>query len=56
MYVCAPYVWCAWYPQRSEEGIGSPGIGVVTPVVSLHMGSGKLTQGLCVRTTGILNY
>lgn len=41
MYVCVRHVCC---PQKSKEGIGSPGTGVAT--VSHHVGAGSLEESV----------
>lgn len=35
MYFCMGF--CTWYPQRPEEGIGSPETGVTGPVTTWVM-------------------
>lgn len=32
---------CAWFPRRSEEGVGSPGTGVTVVMGSVHVGIGN---------------
>lgn len=39
------YYVCAWRPQRTEEGVRSPGTGV-SPVVNGHLGAGNQSWAL----------
>lgn len=52
-YFAFMYIYAFWYLQRSEEGTGSPGSGVV---VSHHVGGGceNKIPGLC-RAAGTLH-
>jgi hypothetical protein len=51
-YVCVPscmyvYHMYAWYPQRSEEDIKYPGIGVMWMVLNHYVDARNWTQALC---------